>query len=682
MKKRLLALLLALCMLASLLPTAALAAGQNRFNDVKDNDWFYDPVQFMYSNGYMSGTGANTFSPGTNTTRGMMVTVLYRLDGEPADIGDKSFSDVTSGFFVDAVIWAASNLIVVGYEDGRFLPNNSITREQMALILYQYAKHKGYDTSASANLDVFPDGHKTSSWAREALAWANAEGIINGSKEGGRTLLNPSGWATRAQLATVFFTFVQKVIQNTCYVNFMLNAPDDGTPSGGIWEQQRVAKGDTCARPSRDPAFEGYVFKGWYSIDGQPFDFTTPITGDTTVEARWEKADPDSYMVTFDLNYEGAGNPYLALVQPGEPVTAPAQPSREGYKFLGWFTKAQGGEQYVFDKAVHGNLTLYAQWAETVTHTVSFDLNYPGAGVYKTLEVAEGQTCAVPNEPGRKDYIFAGWYSDKDGGEKFDFSTPITGDTALFAHWVYDGVNYANPYQQTTDSRCPVTLYTNDPLKTFSMMGKPYAQGITFTASSWSAASEAAYSLEGQYELMTFKLGSLDNRGTAGSTLYIYADGELVDTIKLAWNMPTYFYSLNVKGVTQLRFYRETDGYTYGYGMADTILYTAEDVAAEGLTVPDSHSAVYWEDTNLSTQERALPYQYTTDSRCPVTLYDGDPLKGFAMMGNLYTQGITFTASSWSAGSEAAFNLGGDFEQFSAVIGHIGNRGGAGSTLA
>jgi len=175
------------------------------FVDVDENDWFYDVVLYAYENGLMTGTSADTFAPNTATTRGMIVSMLARLEGVTS-AEDAGFADVAANdWYATAVNWAASVGVVNGYEDNTFRPNAPITREQMAAILYNYADYKGYDVSARADLSDYADAASISSWAEDVLAWANAEGLINGMTA---TTIDPQGATTRAQTAAMFERFL------------------------------------------------------------------------------------------------------------------------------------------------------------------------------------------------------------------------------------------------------------------------------------------------------------------------------------------------------------------------------------------------------------------------------------------------------------------------------------------
>ena len=210
MKKRLLSLALALCLVCSLLPGTALAAGENPFTDVPASHWAHDDITYVYENDLMNGTDGSLFSPESTTTRAQVVTVLYRLAGQPAADWENPFWDVpASAWFHDAVTWAWENDITGGVSSTHFGAGNAVTREQLATFLYRYAQDQGYDTSARADLSGYSDAGLVSSYATEALSWANATGLITGTTG---TTLSPQGSATRAQVATILSRFCQDVI--------------------------------------------------------------------------------------------------------------------------------------------------------------------------------------------------------------------------------------------------------------------------------------------------------------------------------------------------------------------------------------------------------------------------------------------------------------------------------------
>ena len=179
------------------------------FKDVKTADWFYNDVKYVYEKGMMAGTAADVFAPNATTTRAMIVTILYRLEGSPAVTGTSAFVDVPAGqWYTDAVNWAAANQIVKGTSATTFAPNDSITREQIAAILYRYAQYKGYDVTKKADLSGYSDNSHVSAYAKDALAWANAAKLINGVTN---TTLAPQGNATRAQVSAILHRFCDGV---------------------------------------------------------------------------------------------------------------------------------------------------------------------------------------------------------------------------------------------------------------------------------------------------------------------------------------------------------------------------------------------------------------------------------------------------------------------------------------
>lgn len=180
----------------------------NPFTDVKEADWFYDAVNYINKAGLMAGTSETDFSPYTDTTRGMIVTILHRLEGKPKAITANSFTDVGADkYYTDAVAWASDNKIVSGYGNGIFGPVNAITREQLTVILMNYAKYKGYDVSMRADLFKFTDVEYVSTWSKDAMSWANAEGLIQGS---GNQLM-PVGNAQRSQVAAILQRFIETI---------------------------------------------------------------------------------------------------------------------------------------------------------------------------------------------------------------------------------------------------------------------------------------------------------------------------------------------------------------------------------------------------------------------------------------------------------------------------------------
>lgn len=183
------------------------------FTDVVAGTWYYGAAAYAYNNGLFAGMTPTTFAPNATMTRAMLVSVLWRLAGAPAPKAPNTFVDVPDGaWYTDAVTWAAENGVVSGIGGSRFDPSGFVTREQTAEILYNYAHSKGYDVSARADLTAFPDAGSVSGWAEEALSWANAAGLINGTVRDGQTILDPQGSASRAQVAMILMNYVEHVV--------------------------------------------------------------------------------------------------------------------------------------------------------------------------------------------------------------------------------------------------------------------------------------------------------------------------------------------------------------------------------------------------------------------------------------------------------------------------------------
>lgn len=180
-------------------------ARKTPFTDIAHDDWFYVSVRYAYNQGLFTGTSETQFSPSGKMSRAMLATVLYRMDNQPDVEFADVFSDVPGGqWYSDPIIWANQNKIVNGYGEGIFAPNDAITREQIAVMLYRYAGSKGYDLRAESSSLSFKDANKISKFAEEAIAWAVSKGIMNGNAD---LTLNPTGLATRAEVATMLQRF-------------------------------------------------------------------------------------------------------------------------------------------------------------------------------------------------------------------------------------------------------------------------------------------------------------------------------------------------------------------------------------------------------------------------------------------------------------------------------------------
>ena len=179
------------------------------FTDIPSNAWYFNAVKFTYTNNMIKGLNDYTYGPSANLTRGMLVTILWRMEGNPKATSDL-FTDVSaSQYYYNAVNWAASNKIISGYGEGKFGPNDNITREQLAVILRNYAQFKKKNVSARTDLTKFADNARISSYAKDAVSWAVANKIISG-KSGG-TQVDPHGKATRAEVAAMLYNYCMNI---------------------------------------------------------------------------------------------------------------------------------------------------------------------------------------------------------------------------------------------------------------------------------------------------------------------------------------------------------------------------------------------------------------------------------------------------------------------------------------
>lgn len=174
------------------------------FTDTAKGAWYQGAVEYVYRNSIMTGTSATSFEPNAPLSRAMVAQILYNLEGQPTVEGESTFADASGHWAVNAIAWAQQTGVVNGYEDNTFRPNRAASREELAQMLYNYAKVKGYDLTASGDLTAFPDGSKVSSWAEAAMAWANGNELINGHDDG---TLQPGGDSTRAQAASILMSF-------------------------------------------------------------------------------------------------------------------------------------------------------------------------------------------------------------------------------------------------------------------------------------------------------------------------------------------------------------------------------------------------------------------------------------------------------------------------------------------
>ena len=389
MKKRLLSLALALCLVCSLLPGTALAAGENPFTDVPASHWAHDDITYVYENDLMNGTDGSLFSPESTTTRAQVVTVLYRLAGQPAADWANPFWDVpASAWFHDAVTWAWENDITGGVSSTHFGAGNAVTREQLAAFLYRYAQDQGYDTSARADLSGYSDAGLVSSYATEALSWANATGLITGTTA---TTLSPQGSATRAQVATILSRFCQDVIPGG-YVSpaHMIRNLEGSTLSK---KDTLVAMAEVLLDDGFAPAFVAGIL-GNIMVEGDcgRFESSAYISN--------PDAEPD-YLVYMDENYDYREKYSYKLIYEGislqevynmilelGPEGANGRGSCFGLGCLQWTSYERIKrlvENYIEVAGGADTITL-AQVQEAEGMTVSYELNNTYRSVYTTWQ--------------------------------------------------------------------------------------------------------------------------------------------------------------------------------------------------------------------------------------------------------------------------------------------------------
>lgn len=389
MKKRLLSLALALCLVCSLLPGTALAAGENPFTDVPASHWAHDDITYVYENDLMNGTDGSLFSPESTTTRAQVVTVLYRLAGQPAADWENPFWDVpASAWFHDAVTWAWENDITGGVSSTHFGAGNAVTREQLATFLYRYAQDQGYDTSARADLSGYSDAGLVSSYATEALSWANATGLITGTTA---TTLSPQGSATRAQVATILSRFCQDVIPGG-YVSpaHMIRNLEGSTLSK---KDTLVAMAEVLLDDGFAPAFVAGIL-GNIMVEGDcgRFESSAYISN--------PDAEPD-YLVYMDENYDYREKYSYKLIYEGislqevynmilelGPEGANGRGSCFGLGCLQWtsYERIKRLVENYIEVAGDADTITLAQVQEAEGMTVSYELNNTYRSVYTTWQ--------------------------------------------------------------------------------------------------------------------------------------------------------------------------------------------------------------------------------------------------------------------------------------------------------
>ena len=389
MKKRLLSLALALCLVCSLLPGTALAAGENPFTDVPASHWAHDDITYVYENDLMNGTDGSLFSPESTTTRAQVVTVLYRLAGQPAADWANPFWDVpASAWFHDAVTWAWENDITGGVSSTHFGAGNAVTREQLATFLYRSAQDQGYDTSARADLSGYSDAGLVSSYATEALSWANATGLITGTTA---TTLSPKGSATRAQVATILSRFCQDVIPGG-YVSpaHMIRNLEDSTLSK---KDTLVAMAEVLLDDGFAPAFVAGIL-GNIMVEGDCGRFeSSAYVSNPDAQPDYLRYLDENYdyreKYSYKLIYEGISvkEVYAMILELG-PGGANGRGSCFGLGCLQWtsYERIKRLVENYIEVAGDADTITLAQVQEAEGMTVSYELNNTYRSVYTTWQ--------------------------------------------------------------------------------------------------------------------------------------------------------------------------------------------------------------------------------------------------------------------------------------------------------
>lgn len=183
----------------------------HHLSDVLVKAWYHDAVDYVVEHGIMTGTSATTFEPNTTLSRAMVAQILYNLEGQPTVTGESTFTDSNTHWAAKAIAWAQKTGVVSGYGNNTFRPNQAVTREELAQMLYNYAEYKQYDLTASGDLIAFPDGNNVQGWAKAAMSWANGNQLINGFED---DTLRPGGDSTRAQAASILMNFDLNVVKD------------------------------------------------------------------------------------------------------------------------------------------------------------------------------------------------------------------------------------------------------------------------------------------------------------------------------------------------------------------------------------------------------------------------------------------------------------------------------------
>ena len=358
------------------------ASAPASFKDVPAGTWYQPWVKYASSNGLMTGLKddlggySGYFDPDAQLTRAQVATVLWRAAGSPSQ-GSSKFPDTVKGSWYDeAVAWCVSAGVVTGYtsgpDKGCFRPDRAVTREELAAMVWRFAKTQGIDVSNPdpTKFNATVDHASVSSFAVEPLKWTAAAGIMGGVDYGnGQYGLEPQGTATRAQAAKVFSVLVRDILSGKvqvptvgkCTITFNTNG-------GSAVKSQTVKPGGKVTKPA-NPTKAGHTFKGWYSDKGckTAFNFNTQVKSNITLYAKWEA---NKVKVTFDAN--GGSTVAAQQVGYGSKAKTPTAPTRRGYDFEGWYSDKGLTKAYDFKTAVKSNITLYAKWQRQEAYAILY----------------------------------------------------------------------------------------------------------------------------------------------------------------------------------------------------------------------------------------------------------------------------------------------------------------------
>ncbi len=458
--KRLLSAFLAVIMCISVIPMSVFAAAENGlgnftkrnsynselFTDVSESNWFYDNVKTAYELGLMVGKGENTFDTESGVTIAETITIAARIHSI-YHTGDDSFEKSTPWY--DAYVDYAKTNGVLKYEVSDYA--KAATRAEFAVILVNALPDEALESVNKVAANAIPDVKITDAFG-DAVYKLYRAGIMVGNDENGT--FAPASNIKRSEVSAIVTRMADRALRRAVQLGKEYTVSFDMNGHGSQVSAQTVFEGDAAVKPA-DPKANNYKFKGWYTSGGELFDFSAPITGDVTLYAAWESTTNHNLWLpilgeltrTFTVKFESNGGSAVAdqTVMNGKTVTMPADPTKDNYNFIGWYTDAALTEEFDPTTAVKKNITLYAKWVK-ITYTVSFETNGGSAVANQTVE--HGKTVTKPADPTKENFTFAGWFTDEALTAEYDFTATVTKSITLYAKW--DAV--ANGFSVTFES--------------------------------------------------------------------------------------------------------------------------------------------------------------------------------------------------------------------------------------